>query len=122
MQRVLELGPDSVGYEITERAICCGGDTCTTTDVAIAAGVAMPTFCTAEERAASLRAGLVCAVMREIRKLLEAIIDSMKVYVISVCLVSVFEDNAIVVKAVSYYIHEPQGNNHGSYWESVVID
>lgn len=49
--RVLELGPDSVGYEITERAICCGGDTCTTTDVAIAAGVATPTFCTTEELA-----------------------------------------------------------------------
>lgn len=34
------IGPDSVGYEITSRAIVFGGDTLTCTDVAVAAGLA----------------------------------------------------------------------------------
>lgn len=33
------LGPDSVGYEITQRALCFGGDEVTMTDVALARGV-----------------------------------------------------------------------------------
>ena len=32
------IGPDSVGYEITSRALVFGGDTLTTTDVVVAAG------------------------------------------------------------------------------------
>jgi N-methylhydantoinase A/oxoprolinase/acetone carboxylase beta subunit len=34
------VGPDSVGYELTTRALVFGGDTLTTTDVAVAAGMA----------------------------------------------------------------------------------
>ena len=36
----LRVGPQSVGYRITEEALVFGGDTLTTTDVAVAAGVA----------------------------------------------------------------------------------
>jgi N-methylhydantoinase A/oxoprolinase/acetone carboxylase beta subunit len=36
----LTVGPDSVGYELPERALVFGGDTLTTTDVAVAAGLA----------------------------------------------------------------------------------
>jgi N-methylhydantoinase A/oxoprolinase/acetone carboxylase beta subunit len=36
----LTIGPDSVGYELTERALVFGGDTLTTTDIAVAAGLA----------------------------------------------------------------------------------
>ncbi|MFC7550891.1 hydantoinase/oxoprolinase N-terminal domain-containing protein [Plantactinospora sp. GCM10030261] len=36
--RDARLGPDSVGHEITHRALCFGGDTLTLTDVAVAAG------------------------------------------------------------------------------------
>ncbi len=36
----IRIGPDSVGYEITKKAVCFGGDTLTATDIAIAAGVA----------------------------------------------------------------------------------
>ena len=32
------VGPDSVGYELTNRALCFGGDTLTTTDIAVAGG------------------------------------------------------------------------------------
>jgi N-methylhydantoinase A/oxoprolinase/acetone carboxylase beta subunit len=35
----LTLGPDSVGYQITERALVFGGSTLTTTDLAVAAGM-----------------------------------------------------------------------------------
>ncbi|MCU1529908.1 MAG: hydantoinase [Frondihabitans sp.] len=34
------VGPDSVGYELTRRALVFGGDTLTTTDIAVAAGMA----------------------------------------------------------------------------------
>jgi N-methylhydantoinase A/oxoprolinase/acetone carboxylase beta subunit len=34
------VGPDSVGYELTSKALVFGGDTLTTTDVAVAAGMA----------------------------------------------------------------------------------
>lgn len=34
----LTIGPDSVGYELTERALVFGGDTLTVTDLAVAAG------------------------------------------------------------------------------------
>lgn len=37
--RDLRLGPDSVGFEITRRALCFGGDTLTLTDVAVANGM-----------------------------------------------------------------------------------
>jgi len=33
------IGPDSVGYEITSRALIFGGDTLTTTDIIVAAGL-----------------------------------------------------------------------------------
>ena len=32
------VGPDSVGYQITERALCFGGDTMTATDIAVRLG------------------------------------------------------------------------------------
>src|SRR5699024_11398558 len=34
------VGPDSVGYEITEKALCFGGDTLTATDIAVRMGLA----------------------------------------------------------------------------------
>ena len=36
----LKIGPQSVGYRITEKALVFGGDTLTTTDIAVAAGIA----------------------------------------------------------------------------------
>ena len=79
LQCNVKLGPESVGYRITEEAICFGGDICTATDVAIAAGVAPGSFCSNEERLVSLSPAKVYAVMREIKRQLEATIDSMKV-------------------------------------------
>jgi N-methylhydantoinase A/oxoprolinase/acetone carboxylase beta subunit len=36
----LRIGPDSVGYELTTKALVFGGDTLTTTDIAVAGGLA----------------------------------------------------------------------------------
>ena len=36
----MTVGPDSVGFELTEKALVFGGDTLTATDVAVAAGLA----------------------------------------------------------------------------------
>lgn len=33
------VGPDSVGYQITEKALCFGGDICTATDIAVRLGM-----------------------------------------------------------------------------------
>jgi len=81
-QGSVAVGPSSVGYKLTSEALCFGGQQCTTTDVAIAAGVAPQTICTAEGalELASLQPAMVYATMREIRKKLENIIDSMKVH------------------------------------------
>lgn len=82
----MTVGPSSVGYRLTTEALCFGGQQCTTTDVAIAAGVAPRTICTTEEALASLQPAMVYATMREIRRKVEAIIDSMKVsWQCSVC-------------------------------------
>ena len=75
----MTVGPSSVGYRLTSEALCFGGQQCTTTDVAIAAGVAPRTICTTEDALASLQPAMVYATMREIRRMVEAIIDSMKV-------------------------------------------
>lgn len=37
---VITVGPDSVGFEITKKALCFGGDTMTTTDIAVRLGMA----------------------------------------------------------------------------------
>jgi N-methylhydantoinase A/oxoprolinase/acetone carboxylase beta subunit len=37
----LSIGPDSVGYELTSKALVFGGDTLTTTDIAVAGGLAV---------------------------------------------------------------------------------
>ena len=36
----ITVGPDSVGYEITKKALCFGGDICTATDIAVRLGMA----------------------------------------------------------------------------------
>ena len=36
----VDVGPESVQFELTTKALCFGGDTCTATDIAVAAGIA----------------------------------------------------------------------------------
>ncbi|WP_139651978.1 hydantoinase/oxoprolinase N-terminal domain-containing protein [Raoultibacter phocaeensis] len=72
----VSVGPDSVGYEITSKALVFGGDTCTATDIAVRLGMA-------EVGDAALVAGiskdLAKRAMAAIRELVEEGIDVMKV-------------------------------------------
>lgn len=71
----IRIGPDSVGYELTKEALAFGGDTLTTTDVAVAAGLA---DIGERSRVAHLSAALVQRALDEMRRLLEAAIDRVK--------------------------------------------
>lgn len=70
------VGPDSVGYRITEEALCFGGDTCTATDIAVRLGMAQlgdPAKVAHLDEEFALRA------LDAIRTLGEDAIDTMKV-------------------------------------------
>ena len=70
------VGPDSVGYEITKRALCFGGGTLTATDIAVRLGMA-------DIGDASLVAGVDEALAKKaleaIRTMVEDSIDAMKI-------------------------------------------
>ena len=70
------VGPDSVGYKVTEEALCFGGDTLTATDIVVAkglaAGVGDPSL------VADLDTGLVEAAYKEITRIIEDAVDAMK--------------------------------------------
>ncbi len=71
----LSVGPDSVGYELTEKALVFGGDTLTTTDIAVAAGAA---DIGDKARVNHLDAALVKQSLAEIHRLIEDAIDRVK--------------------------------------------
>jgi N-methylhydantoinase A/oxoprolinase/acetone carboxylase beta subunit len=71
----LRIGPDSVGYRITDDARVFGGDTLTLSDVAVAAGRAEMGDAT---RVAALDPRLVDEVTRHVRAMCEDTIDRMK--------------------------------------------
>ena len=70
------VGPDSVGYKVTEEALCFGGSTLTATDIVVAkglaAGVGDPAL------VADLDADLVDAAYKEITRISEDAVDAMK--------------------------------------------
>ncbi|MBR5794055.1 MAG: hydantoinase/oxoprolinase family protein [Anaerotignum sp.] len=70
------VGPDSVGYQITEKALCFGGDVCTATDIAVRLGMA-------DLGDKALVAGIdetfAKKAMNAIRTLCEDALDAMKV-------------------------------------------
>jgi len=69
------LGPDSVGFELTRRALVFGGKDLTTTDVAVRAGQASVGD---PKRVASLDHNLTTAVLDRIHAQIEDAIDQMK--------------------------------------------
>ena len=89
MQYQLTLG-HSVGHRLISEALCFGGDTCTTTDVAVAAGIAPRNICQAPPTVVdSLHPMLVYKAMSRIREMIESGIDCMKVHLF--CLVREIE-------------------------------
>src|SRR5439155_15646281 len=71
----LAIGPASVGYEMTERALVFGGRELTVTDVAVAAGLI---DLGDRRRVAALPAGLVKAAVERIHAMIEEGVDRMK--------------------------------------------
>lgn len=72
----VSVGPDSVGYRITEKALVFGGDTMTATDVAVRLGMAKvgdPAL------AAGIDEGLAQRALAAMRSMVEEAIDMMKV-------------------------------------------
>lgn len=70
------VGPDSVGYEITEKALVFGGDICTATDIAVRLGM---TSLGDPSRTAHLDEDFAQKAMAAITELVEDSVDAMKV-------------------------------------------
>ncbi|KAJ9295481.1 hypothetical protein DTO271G3_5937 [Paecilomyces variotii] len=66
------VGPDSVGHEIIDRALCFGGDTATATDIMVATGAKVG------NRPVQLKQELITAAKDRIKLMLESHIDRMK--------------------------------------------
>jgi N-methylhydantoinase A/oxoprolinase/acetone carboxylase beta subunit len=72
----LRIGPESVGYELAERALIFGGRELTASDVGVAAGLLE--LGDRQRVAATLPAALVSACLARIRALIEEAVDRMK--------------------------------------------
>ncbi|KAJ0356150.1 hypothetical protein COL154_011084 [Colletotrichum chrysophilum] len=71
----VKVGPESVGLELLSRALVFGGDVCTTTDVAVAAGKAVVG---ATDKVKSLEVSFVEEAISRIKALLEGAVDVIK--------------------------------------------
>lgn len=69
------VGPDSVALKLTEKALVFGGDTLTTTDIAVAAGLAEIGD---PSKVAGLPKSVVDAALNKIHELLEETVDKVK--------------------------------------------
>jgi N-methylhydantoinase A/oxoprolinase/acetone carboxylase beta subunit len=70
------VGPDSVGYQIAEKALVFGGDTLTATDLAVAAGM---TKLGDPSKVAHLEASLVKKGLQVIKAMVEDNLDAIKI-------------------------------------------
>lgn len=111
------VGPDSVGYQITEKALCFGGDVCTATDIAVRLGMAELGD---KNLVATLDEEFAQKAMDVIRALCEDSIDAMKVSSddVDVILVGggsiVLPENLAGAKSVTKHEHGGVANAIGS--------
>jgi len=109
-QDPLRLGPDSVGYRLTEQALVFGGETLTATDAAVAVGVAAIGD---PANAASISRATADAVLALAREKLEDAIDRMKTEAGDVPLIAVGGGAFLVpdrLAGVSEVIRVPHGD------------
>lgn len=105
----ITVGPDSVGYQISEEALVFGGSTLTTTDIAVRLGLAEvgdPTL------VAHIDEAFAKAVQEEISSLLEQAIDKMKTSSEDVSLILVGGGGIIVpeqIRGVSTIVKNEYG-------------
>ncbi|KKX33108.1 hydantoinase/oxoprolinase family protein [Rhizobium sp. LC145] len=81
-----KIGPRSVGYRITEKALVFGGDTLTTTDIAVAAGLVEIGD---RDRVRHLDKTLVATLLKRIEAMVEDGVDRMKTSAEGVKLIAV---------------------------------
>ena len=93
----ITVGPDSVGYKISEEALVFGGSTMTTTDIAVRLGLAEVGD---RNLVAHIDEAFAKAVQEEISSLLEQAIDKMKTSSEDVSLVLVGGGSIIVPKKI----------------------
>lgn len=106
----VRVGPDSVGYRLTEQALVFGGDTLTATDAAVAAGIAAIGD---PEKAAAVPRATAEAVLAAAREKLEDAIDRMKTEAGDVKLIAVGGGAFLVpdkLAGVSEVIRVPHGD------------
>jgi N-methylhydantoinase A/oxoprolinase/acetone carboxylase beta subunit len=97
-QDPLQIGPQSVGYRITEQALVFGGDVLTATDVAVAAGVAEIGD---RSRVARLDDGLVHAALDRIQEMAETAVDRMKTSAEPVPVIVVGGGSVLIAKPIA---------------------
>jgi N-methylhydantoinase A/oxoprolinase/acetone carboxylase beta subunit len=94
----LRVGPQSVGYRLTEEARVFGGETLTTTDIAVAAGVA---DIGNAGRVNDLDPALVAATMARIQAMTEAAVDRMKTSAEPIPVIVVGGGSVLIAKPVA---------------------
>jgi N-methylhydantoinase A/oxoprolinase/acetone carboxylase beta subunit len=94
----LQVGPQSVGYRITEEALVFGGETLTATDVAVAAGVA---DIGDSARVKGLDNDLVAATMARIQEMTETAVDRMKTSAEPIPVIVVGGGSILIAKQVA---------------------
>ncbi len=101
------IGPESVGYQLTERALVFGGRELTATDVAVAAGLV---DLGDRRRVAGLPAGLVEAVLARIHAMIEEGVDRVKTDASEIPLIAVGGGCFLVppsLPGISRVVHVP---------------
>ncbi|MCB0156432.1 MAG: hydantoinase/oxoprolinase family protein, partial [Anaerolineae bacterium] len=94
----LTIGPDSVGYELTSKALIFGGDTLTTTDVIVAGGLA---DIGDPGAVAGLERGLVSDTIALIQEMTERAVDRMKTSAEPIPVIVVGGGSILITKPVS---------------------
>jgi N-methylhydantoinase A/oxoprolinase/acetone carboxylase beta subunit len=94
----LKIGPQSVGYRLTREALIFGGNTLTTSDIAVAAGVAEIGD---RSRVAHLDRGLVESALARIQEMCETAVDRMKTSAEAVPVIIVGGGSILVAKPIA---------------------
>jgi N-methylhydantoinase A/oxoprolinase/acetone carboxylase beta subunit len=71
----LQIGPESVGYRLTEKALAFGGDTLTATDIAVASGWTD----IGEKARVKIKGDIVRKAAEKIQQMVEMAVDRMKI-------------------------------------------
>jgi N-methylhydantoinase A/oxoprolinase/acetone carboxylase beta subunit len=94
----LRVGPQSVGYRISEEALVFGGETLTTTDIAVAAGAA---DIGDGERVKGLDGNFVQATMERIQEMADTAVDRMKTSAEPIPVIVVGGGSILIAKPVA---------------------